>query len=166
MNSFIDTGSFLQTSRDFPKEIDGLTSEINRSYVQIARNVNIRTVGFFTINRSTVTGENWLITQNKRQQGYRQVYQFKDSDFVAGVATIAHGISFFSLTNFVRIWGTFFESNIAPPAWYNLPYVDVLAVTNQMNVKVTATDIIITKGATFPFVIENGLVTVEFIANP
>ena len=166
MNDVVFQGSFLRTSRNFPAEVKQLSLEVDRSYIDIARNVNNRTIGFFTVNRSTVNGENWFITQNRRQQGLRQVYRFENSDFTGNVATIAHGLDFLSLTNFVRIWGTFFESNVAPPAWYNVPYVDVIAVTNQLTIKVTATDIVITKGATFPFVIQNGLIILEYIANP
>lgn len=166
MIDVLTQASFLRTSRNFPREVNQLSIEVDRSYIDIARSVNVRTIGFFPLNRSIGTGENWFITQARRQQGLRQVYRFEDADFIVGVATIAHGIQFLSLTNFIRIWGTFFDSSVAPPAWYNVPYVDVALITNQLNVKVIATDIVITKGTTFPFVIENGLICVEFIANP
>ncbi len=166
MNDVINQGSFLRTTRAFPEEIHQLSVEVNRSYVDIASKVNNRVIGIFTLNRSTVTGESWFITQAKRQQGLRQVYRFQDSDFSGVVATIPHGINFLSLTNFIRIWGTFFDSSVSPAAWYNIPYVDVVSITNQLNIKVTATDIVITKGSTFPFVIQNGLIVIEWLANP
>src|SRR3989442_14174088 len=138
MNDVINKGAFLRTSRSFPEDPKLLQSEINRSYVDIARNVNNRTIGFFTVNRSMVNGQQWFITQNARQQALRQTYKWDDSNL-----TIAHGINFFSLTNFVRIWGTFFDGT----NWQTLPYVDVIAANNQINVKVNSTNIIITKGA-------------------
>jgi hypothetical protein len=85
------------------------------------------------------------------------VYQWDDSNL-----TIAHGINFLSLTNFVRIWGTFFDGT----NWQTLPYVDVVAANNQINVKVNATNIIITKGAGTPPTCSNGLVILEWLSNP
>lgn len=157
MNDVLAKSAFLRTSRNFPADIHQLCVEVNRSYLDIAHNVNSRVIGFFTTNRSTVTGENWFISQARRQQGLRQVYQWSDSNL-----TIAHGIDFLSLTNFVRIWGTFFDGT----NWQTLPYVDVLSSTNQINVKVNSTNIVITKGAGSPPACQNGLVVLEFIGNP
>ncbi len=157
MNDVLSKGAFLRTSRSFPNEMGELTFEINKSYVEIANTVNNRVIGFFTVNRSTVTGENWFITKNMKQQGLRQVYRWDDTHL-----TIAHGIDFLSLTNFVRIWGTFFDGT----SWQDLPYVDVLSATNQIKVSVNATNIVITKGGGAPPTCTNGLVILEWIANP
>lgn len=162
MNNVLIQNSFLRTSRNFPPDAEKLSIELDRSYIEIARNVNNRTIGFFTLNRSMVNGENWFITQSKRQQGLRQVYRFDDTMLVGNVITIEHGIEFLSITNIVRIWGTFFDGTY----WQTLPYVDVVAVTNQINVKVDDTSIIITKGAGAPPTMENGLVVLEYLSNP
>lgn len=156
MIDVMNQASFLRTSRAFPETPKELSVEVNRTYIDIARNVNTRVIGFFILNRSTVTGESWFITQNKRQQGLREVYRFDDANLI-----ITHGIQFASLTNFIRIWGTFFDGT----SWQTLPYVDVVSVTNQINVRVTSTQIIITKGAGAP-AIQNGLVVLEWLANP
>lgn len=157
MNDVLSKGAFLRTSRNFPPDLHQLTVEVNRSYVDIASTVNNRVIGFFTVNRSTVTGENWFITQNKRQQGLRQVYRWDDTNL-----TIAHGINFLSLTNIIRIWGTFFDGT----AWQTLPYVDVVSVTNQITVNVDDTNINIVKGAGTPPTCTNGLVIIEWLALP
>lgn len=157
MNDFINRGSFLRTSRNFPDDLQQLAVEMDRAYIDIARNVNNRTVGFFTTTRASVGGENWYIDQNKRQQNLRQVYLWSDTNL-----TIPHGINLFTLTNFVRIWGTFFDGT----NWWPLPYVDLTNVTNQINVKVNATDIVITKGTDAPPACMNGLVTIEWITVP
>jgi hypothetical protein len=157
VNDVIIQSPFLRTSRSFPADVNILASEVNRSYVDIARNVNRRTIGLFPTTRSIVNGELWYITLNQQQQALRQVYQWDDSNL-----TIAHGIDFLSLTNFVRIWGTFFDGT----NWQTLPYVDVTAANNQINVMVNATNIIITKGAGSPPTCANGLVTIEWIGNP
>lgn len=157
MINVLSETSFLRTSRNFPDDLTRLSIEVDRSYIDIARNVNNRTIGFFTNNRSNVTGENWYFNQNRRQQGLRQVYTWDDTKL-----TITHGINFLSLTNFVRIWGTFFDGT----SWQTLPYVDVTAANNQINVRVTSTQIIITKGGGAPPTCSNGLIILEWIANP
>lgn len=162
MNDVINKGPFLRTSRSFPVDSKLMQSEMNRSYVDIAHKVNSRTIGFFTIDRSIVNGEQWFITQNQKQQGLRQVYRWDDTLLVGSVITIAHGINFMSLTNFIRIWGTFFDST----NWQTLPYVDVVNVTNQITVEVNKTNIVITKGAGSPPTATNGLVILEWLANP
>ena len=146
---------FLRTSRNFPEDPKLLQSEINRSYVDIARGVNNRPIGFFIVNRSIANGENWFINKNERQQGLREVYKWDDAHL-----TIAHEINFASLTNFIRIYGTFFDGT----NWCPLPYVDVTNVTNQIMVKVNATNIVITKGATAPAV-SHGLIVLEWLSN-
>jgi hypothetical protein len=156
-NSIINRGSFLRTSRNFPDDLIQLAIEVNRAYIDIARNVNDRTIGLFTTTRFVSGGENWYINQNKQQQNIRQTYIWDDTKLI-----FEHGISLFSLTNFVRIWGTFFDGT----NWQTLPYVDVLSATNQVNVKVNSTDIIITKGAGAPPICKNGLVTLEWISVP
>jgi hypothetical protein len=162
MNNVINGSSFLRTSRNFPADLNQLAIESDRAYIDIARNVNNRTIGFFTVNRQTVGGENWVIEQNKRQQNLRQVYNWNDDGGTLTTITIAHGINFFTLSNFVRIWGTFFDGT----NWQTLPYVDVISATNQINVKVNSTDIIIIKGAGAPPLCSNGLVILEWISVP
>ena len=159
MNDTFTKSGFLRTSRSFPEDLHQLSVEVSRSYVDVARNVNNRTIGFFTINRSIETGESWFITMNQKQKGFRQVYTWNDSNL-----TITHGIQFTSLTNFIRIWGTFTD---ASGNYQTLPYVDVLNVTNQISVKVTPTQIIITKGAGIGVpTCSNGLVILEWLGNP
>jgi hypothetical protein len=93
VNDVIIQSPFLRTSRSFPADVNILASEVNRSYVDIARNVNRRTIGLFPTTRSIVNGELWYITLNQQQQALRQVYQWDDSNL-----TIAHGIDFLSLS--------------------------------------------------------------------
>lgn len=154
---------FLRTSRSFPHEINELAFEVNKSYVDVAQATNARTIGFFTKNRTTATGENWFFNQGEKQQGLRQVYPWDDTMRVGTQITIRHGIDFNSLSNFVRIWGTFRDSPTG--SWQTLPYVDINSVTNQIKVSINSTNIVISKGATAPACF-NGLVILEWIANP
>lgn len=151
---------FLRTSRNFPEDPKLLQSEINRSYVDIARGVNNRTIGFFVSNKSIANGEQWFINKNSRQQGLRQVFKWDDNNL-----TIAHGIDFDSLTNFIRIYGSFFGTFAGGATfWCPLPYVDATNVTNQIMIQVNSTNIVITKGATAPAV-SKGTLVLEWLGN-
>lgn len=154
--------AYLRTTRNFPATADQLTVEINKAYVDIANAVNVRIIGIFSINRPSQTGESWYLANQlgqtvRRQATLRQVYKFNDD-----LLTIPHTINFNTLTNFTRIWGTFFDGT----NWNTLPYVDVVAADNQINVKVDEDNIIVTKGAGTPPSIQNGLIVLEYLANP
>lgn len=153
-NGTINNNPYLRTSRLFPEEIGQLVVELNRSYTDISNNVNNRTIGLFPVNRQAIGGESWYVLNNQKQQNIRQVYAFADPTI-----TIPHNINLSSLTNFVRIWGTFFDGT----NWQTLPYVDIVAA-NQIKISVNATNIVITKGAGAP-TISNGLIILEWISN-
>ena len=157
-NNVLNQVPYLRTSRLFPEEIGQLVVEVNRSYTDIASAVNNRTISIFPVNRPAIGGESWFVTKNQRQQSLRQVYQFDDLTL-----TIPSNIDFPSTTNIIRMWGTFFDGTY----WQNLPYVDVVNVNNQINVKINpSTGIItITKGAGTPPSISKGLLIVEWISN-
>ena len=82
MNDVLNTSGFLRTSRSFPEDPKLMQSEMNRSYVDLARGINNRTIGFFPVNRSVANGEQWFITKNQRQQALREVYQWNDSNLI------------------------------------------------------------------------------------
>ena len=145
---------FLRVQRQFPQEIQALTVEVNRSYVDIAGAVNARTIGIFPASNPIVTGESWFFT-NQRQQGLRQIYAV-----VAG--NTAHGINFENVSDFTKIYGTFTDGT----NWYPLPYVDVVDATNQVNIYLDPTNIVITAGGGSPPTFTSGLVVLEWIANP
>ena len=149
--------AFLRTSRQFPEELHQLAVECNKSYVSIAQAVNERTIGIFSVNRSSITGESWFLTSQK-QQTLRQVYEF--ATIAPNPLLIPHGINLANIRGFTRIYGTMTDGT----NWYPLPYVDVIAANNQINVIVTPTDIVITAGAGAPPVITSGWVILEWLA--
>lgn len=155
--SILNNSPYIRTSRDFPEDPHQLSVELERTYLDLASFINFRTIGLFTPNRPTIGGESWYLSGQSRQQNLRQIYRFSDSSL-----TINHGINFSSLTNFVRIWGTFFDGT----NWNTLPYVDVTAANNQINIVVNSTQIVVTKGGGSPPSISNGLIILEWISNP
>ncbi len=164
MNDYLSKSGFLRTSRNFPTEALQLSIELNRSYVDIAHNVNARVIGFFTVNRSTVTGENWYIEKNQKQQTLRQVYTF--GPIAPGTELdIPHGIKNFD--QFTRIYGTVVTTT--PGDYRPLPYIDPGSLTTGMTVLVgivaTVPSIRIVLGAT-ALPVSKGLVVLEWLALP
>lgn len=148
---------FLRTSRDFPPEIEQISIEVNKAYIDTANCVNARTISTFPSDRSIVNGEAWFVFRNQKQQGFRQVYPF--SSFTSPMS-IPHGINFKLISGFVRIFGTATDGT----NWYPLPYVDVIAATNQINVIVQPANIVITAGPGAP-TITSGYIVLEWISN-
>lgn len=150
----VNKNSYLRTTREFPEEAELLSVEIDRAYIDVASAVNDRTIGIFTSNVPSVTGESWYVTQNRRQQTLRQAYA------VTGTGNIAHGINTSQIIGFTRIYGTFTDGTV----WYTLPYVDEAAANNQIKITVTSTNIVITAGAGTPPTVSSGYVVLEWLA--
>ena len=154
MNNPTFTAPFLIGSRNFPEDAQKLVVEINRSYNDIANCVNARTIGIFPTNRRIQTGESWFI-RGFKQATLRQVFPF------TAAGNIPHNINLAEIGGFTRIYGTFTNGT----NWYPLPYVDVIAANNQVNVIVNPTNIVITAGAGAPPAIISGFAVLEWLSN-
>ena len=145
---------YLISSRQFSDDATQISVELNKTYVDIANNVNVRTIGIFPTNTPVINGESWFTAGgNQKQQALRQVY------LVTGTGTIAHGIDTSDIGGFTRIYGTFTDGTIH----YPLPYVDVTSSTNQVLLTVDATNINITAGGGSPPTVSSGFVVLEWI---
>ena len=149
-----NSSPYLRTSRNFPITAQPLAVEVNKTYVDIASAVNLRTIGLFPTTVSANTGEQWYLTANQRQQTIRQVYTFTSA------GSIAHGIKFGMIGGITKIYGTFTDG----ANWYPLPYIDVTAANNQVNVIVNDTNIVITAGAGSSPSISSGYVILEWLS--
>jgi hypothetical protein len=131
---------YLRRQRNFPSvDLKTIALECDKSYIDVAQKVNERTIGTFALNASVVTGEAWYIQgSSQKQQTLRQLYLITPDN--AGI--IETGISPNGFAGFTKIYGTFTDGII----WYPLPYVDVLNVTNQVNIWVTDSQIVINQG--------------------
>lgn len=156
MTNFVNNSPFLRTTREFPEEINQLTVEVNRSYVEVADAVNNRTIGNFAVNKPALTGEAWFVKQNKKQNGLRKVLSF------TAFGSIPHGLDslWSGIYAFTKIYGTFTDGTI----WYPLPYVDIVAA-NQVSITVDNMNVNLTAGAGAP-AITQGYVVLEWISNP
>jgi len=147
---------YLKAQWQFPyDDLRGLSHQIDISYIDISSKVNARTIGTYATGFPLVTGERWYLTgSSTAQQTLRQVYQF------SAAGNIAHGINVAAITTFTRIYGVFTDGTV----YYPLPYVDVVAVNNQVNVVVNATNIVITAGGGAPPSITSGYVILEWLS--
>lgn len=152
----IQKSPYLREQRQFPNnDVRQLGNQVDHAYIDIASKVNARTIGLYAVNFPIVTGESWYLSgQINRQQTLRQVYTFTSA------GNIAHGINFATLTNFTRIYGTFYDGT----TYYPLPYVDTTAANNQVSVVVNATNIVITAGGGSPPTITSGIVVLEWLS--
>lgn len=145
---------FIPLYRQFPTEDPkGLERQLVNFHNQISYAVNNKTIGSFDTN-AVPNGERWFAAsaQDRLRDGNRQVFQISDSTL-----TITHGIARINLVT--RLYGTFFDGT----NWWPLPYVDVTAVNNQIGVRVTSTQLIVTKGAGAPPAVVSGVAVIEWV---
>lgn len=144
---------YIRTSREFPQEVQQLAIEVNKSYVDIANNINARTIGIFPTNRPAITGESWFI-DNQRQQTLRQVYAFTTT------AAINHGINVSAIERFTRMFGTFTDGT----NWYGLIAGSNVAIAGQISFYLTPTQIIFLVGAGAP-ALTKGTIVLEWLSD-
>lgn len=122
--SVSNPGNFLRTSRNFPAEIKQLAVEVNRSYVDIAGQVNNRICSIYGLNVVITTGESWFLNGNVvRQQTLRQVYSFTGTGPIATVIPW-NTISLIS----PKSYGTFTDGT----SWYGCIYGSSVAIAGQV----------------------------------
>lgn len=131
-----------------------VVKELTRSYISIAQNINVRTIGLFPTNRPAITGEAYYITSAK-QQAYRQIYPFK------ATGNIPHGINLNEIYGFVHCEGAFTDGT----NWYGCIFGSTVAIAGQYSFYLTPANIVVVSGATPP-AITQGMITLSWIANP
>jgi hypothetical protein len=148
-SSVANKSSMVRSSRKFPEDPELLTTELTRSWTEIANAINDRVIGLISTS-PTITGKQYSYG-SKKLGSLWQLFQFSDSSL-----TINHQIN--NLNQVVAQSGWFTDGSV----WYPLPYVDVLNVTNQVGVSTTSTQIIVAKGTTAP-TISSGYVILEWL---
>ena len=150
---------FLQTSVFFPEEFDEFRVKFLQLYRDISNCVNVREISIYDL-QEFLTGERWFTIGNPqvKRQTYRQTYAI-GAIAPGGTATVAHGIVGF--TAFTHIYGT---AITAFPDNRPIPYASVTNVTQQIEIRVDATNIIIHNGAAAP-AITSAIVVLEYLKN-
>ena len=146
---------YLPSQRTFPSEQDLLLRELNNSYVDIAKSVNIRELGVYS-QSLTATGQTYEFEPDtESQEAQRQIYNI---GVIATGATLTRDHNLSGFTMFTRIYGVAMtDTNIYEP----LPYASVTANAN-VELSVNQTVITIKNGAAAPN-ISQVIVVLEFI---
>jgi len=152
--------AYLRTSREFPEDLRQLSVEINKSYIDTTNAVNARTIGLFPTTRPAITGENWFLNNNQKQQSLRQVYTLTTT------ANIPLGFKIASVSGFTRLFGTYLSGT----SWYGLIAATNVAIAGQItfwlevDVASTTSDLIrFNVGAGAP-ALTSGKVVIEWIS--
>ena len=157
MNNVVNHMPYLRTSREFPEELSQLAIQANKSYVDVANAVNLRTIGIFPTNRPAITGNSYFLS-TLRNQSLRQIFTFTT---IAAGATLTIPYTVNGFTQFVQIYGTCLT---AFPDARPLPYSSVVANANiELRVDTVNFLIIITNGAASPQ-INSGLIVLEWLS--
>lgn len=151
----INQVAYLRTSRNFPPDLQQLTVELDKSYIDTANAINNRTISLFANGRSAINGESWFLIGNQKQQGFRQVYTFTTT------ANITHGIDFNKISRFVRTFGEFTDGT----NWYGLIAGSNVAIAGQVSFYLSPTNIVFAVGAGAPAV-TGGTVVIEWLSQP
>ncbi len=166
MSSIVNQSPYLRTSRSFPEEeAQKLAVEVNRSYIDIAEKMNKRTISLHPTTRPAINGESWFLSQNKQQQGLRQVY-IVPSGTVNG-STIDLGFKISSISQFSpKCYGSFTDNT----NWYGIIFASNVAIAGQLSFFIelnganTKSDrITFRKGAGAPTV-QSGLIVIEWLS--
>lgn len=162
MTNPINQTPYLRTTWKFPNDLEELVVEINRSFLEVAAFMNVRTIGLYPANRPAIGGETWYITSRK-QQNIRQIYTFTGP---APIANIPHGIdpkfgNLPSVSFMTKCSGSFTDINTGN--WYGCIFGSNQVIPGQVSFFITGTDIVILVGAGAP-PINNGLIVLEWIS--
>jgi hypothetical protein len=144
---------YLRTSRDFPQDIQLLTVQMNKAYVDIANSVNNRTISLFPTSRPALNGESWFLTGNQKQQGLRQVFTFTTT------ANIPHNLNLSTISSFSDNYGQFTDGT----NWYGLINGSNVAIAGQISFYVTPSNIVFLTGAGAP-TLTNGMIVLEWLS--
>lgn len=156
MTTPISNSPFLRLQRNFPSEsIQALTVEIDKSYVDIANNVNNRTIGTYPTNTAITTGEAWYLAgSSSKQQSLRRVYTFTTT------SNIPHGINFSGISQISPLCKGVYTDGTN---WYGLIFASTIALTGQITFYVTPTNIVFVVDGAAP-ALTSGTIVLEWIS--
>src|ERR1051325_2515542 len=143
---------------NYELEDQELRMQLTRRDTQLSIALNTKENGVFE-TVEVQNGQRWFAATadiNLKRFAFRKVFSF-GAIAAGGTLVINHGLTNVSI--FVHIYGTCITDVVD---YRPIPYSSVIAVTDQIEVKVTATQIIIDNGATAPN-ITSGIIVLEYL---
>lgn len=160
MNNITNQIAFLPTSREFPEDLNRLSTECNRSYLDIANAVNSRTIGIYAVGKSSITGNDYFLT-SKKSQSVRRAYTFTStSDLNIGfkISTISQFVQMYGVyTSGTATFGLIAGTNVTI-AGQILFYIDVNGASTMSDV------IKFVVGAGAP-ALSSGIIVIEWLSD-
>lgn len=152
---------FLQNTITFSKDDQQFLIQLTALYGQIARYVNSKEIAIYNL-AETITGQQWFVSGNPQltRLTNRKVFQI-GSIPTGNISITAHGITGFSTLTFTSIYGTAITDIVDQRP---IPFASAAVVTNQIEIRVDATNITIVNGATAPN-ITSAIVVLEYLKN-
>lgn len=150
---------FLPNYQTFSQDASQFLIQLTKIYTDIAKYLNIREIGIYELTE-TLTGQQWPTAGNPQQ--YRQSFRkvFFIGSIAPGVLSLTpHGLT--NVTSYTRIYGTAVTND---PDSRSLPYPSAVALTNQIEMRIDATNIIILNGTTSPTLLSSTVV-LEYLKN-
>ena len=149
----LQNSPYLPRQRNFPNDsAQELGVELDKAYIDIANRVNERTIGLYSTNLPSITGEAWFLKgQPRKQQTLRQVYEF------TGTASFAHGINFANVATFTKITGIGFDGT----NYFPIPYLSTNPAFD-LGIFVSPTQIILDPGASRT--VTSGIIILEWLS--
>lgn len=151
--TFSTSGNFLPETIDLPEQQKDLPPFLKTRLEEIIRLLNRKDTGTYDLSELQNNQQFYGANPQVKRFVFRKVFQF-----TGALLTFPHNIT--GAAMYTRIYGTVQTAADSRP----LPYVDTVAVTNQVSVLVTGANIVITNGATAPAIV-SGLVVVEYLKN-
>lgn len=145
---------FIKTSEYFPEEFEQFRIKFLEIYRNLANTVNLRDNGVHDL-QEFLTGQQWFTSGDpqRKRDVFRKVFEFTNAPL-----TFNHNITGIVLCTYIG--GSFTDGT----NFYPLPFISTVAITDQVAVQVTPTQIVITRGGTAP-AITNGVVVLEYLKN-
>lgn len=153
--NIVNQVAYLRTTRSFENDPAKLTLELNKAYLDIATAVNNRIIGIFPTNRAAITGEEWFLTNNRKQQTLRQVFTF------TATTAITHGISVITPGQFIGCYGSYTDGTNS----YGLVFGTSTPTPGLITFYVTSTQIIFVLGAGAP-ALTSGRIVLSWLSSP
>lgn len=153
VTNFSNQQPYMRTSREFPTDLENLTLEVNRAYLDTANAVNSRTIGLVNTSKPSITGNAYYLSSTKKKESFRQAYTFTTA------ANIPHGIDTTKTTGFVTGYGSYTDGT----NYYGIPFMTNTAIAGQLTFYVTPQNIIFSVGAGSPAV-TSGTIILEWLS--
>ena len=151
--TIVNQDPYLRTDRSFPQDVENLSDEVDKAYIDLANAVNSRTIGVYSKNRPSVTGDQWFLTPEKKQT-LRQIYT------PTSTLSIPHGINLRRINYRISsMSGTFTDGTNV----YSFLAGTNVAVAGLISFYLDPTDIVFLTGAGAPS-ITDGLIVIEWLS--